>query len=41
VFGDPDVPRAHLPQHSWGPLGPMDDVTARRARALVTRKLQR
>ncbi len=41
VFGDADLPRAHLPPHAQGPLGPMDDMTARRLRALVQRKLQR
>ena len=41
VFGDPEVPRAHLPAHAQGPLAPIDDTIARRLRALVTRKLQR
>lgn len=41
VFGDPDAPRAHLPEHAQGPLAPIDDNIARRLRALVTRKLQR
>jgi len=41
VFGDAERPRAHLPAHAQGPLGPMDEPTARRLRALVQRKLQR
>jgi len=41
VFGDPDRPRAHLPPHAQGPLAPVDDIIARRLRALVQRKLQR
>jgi hypothetical protein len=41
VFGDPDVPRAHLPEAARGPLAPIDETIARRLRAQVTRKLQR
>ena len=41
VFGDADMPRAHLPGHAQGPLAPIDDGTARRLRAQVTRRLQR
>ena len=41
VFGDPDVPRAHLPEGAQGALAPLDDASARRLRALVTKKLQR
>jgi len=41
VFGDPEAPRAHLPEHVRGPLASMDAATARRLRAMVTRKLQR
>jgi hypothetical protein len=41
VFGDPEMPRAHLPEPARGPLAPLDDALARRLRALVTRKLQR
>lgn len=41
VFGDPDAPRAHLPAHAQGPLAPIDDMIARRLRALIQRKLQR
>ena len=38
-----DLPPAvrHLPPHAQGPLAPIDDMIARRLRALVTRKLQR
>lgn len=41
VFGDAEVPRAHLPENAQGPLAPIDDAVARRLRASVTRKLQR
>jgi hypothetical protein len=41
VFGDPARPRAHLPTHAQGPLALVDDIIARRLRALVQRKLQR
>ena len=41
VFGEPEHPRAHLPARAQGPLAPIDDVIARRLRALVQRKLQR
>lgn len=41
VFGDAEVPRAHLPAHAQGPLAPIDDITARRLRAQILRKLQR
>jgi hypothetical protein len=41
VFGDPEVPRAHLPEPARGPLAPIDETIARRLRAQVTRKLQR
>jgi hypothetical protein len=41
VFGDPEAPRAHLPEGAWGALAPLDDTLARRLRAQVTRKLQR
>lgn len=41
VFGDADVAGRHLPDHTKGPLGPIDDIAARRLRALVQRKLQR
>jgi hypothetical protein len=41
VFGDAERPRAHLPAHAQGPLAPIDDMIARRLRALIQRKLQR
>lgn len=41
VFSDADVPRAHLPIHAQGPLAPIDEITARRLRAQILRKLQR
>lgn len=41
VFGDSDVPAAHLPEAARGMLGPMDDLQARRLRALLINKLNR
>lgn len=41
VFGDPEEARAHLPEQAWGNLGPMDDMKARRLRALLLNKLNR
>ena len=41
VFGDPQRAAAHLPEHAKGPLGPMDEVTARRLRADVLDRLNR
>jgi hypothetical protein len=41
VFGDATAPTAHLPAHAQGPLAPLDAMSARQLRALVTRKLQR
>lgn len=41
VFGDPERPRAHLPEHAQGPLGPLDETTARRLRARLMSKLNR
>ena len=41
VFGDAERPRAHLPAHAQGPLAPIDDMIARRLRAMIQRKLQR
>lgn len=41
VFADPSIAAAHIPSHAQGPLGPQDDVTARRLRATITRLLQR
>ncbi len=41
VFGDGSVPAAHLPAHAQGNLGPMDEVKARRLRALLLQRLNR
>ena len=41
VFGDAEIPRAHLPTAARGALAPIDEAASRRLRAQVTRKLQR
>lgn len=41
VFNDPELPRAHLPEHAQGPLAPLDEITARRLRARLISKLNR
>jgi hypothetical protein len=41
VFGPAERPAAHLPQHARGPLGPMDEINARRLRAQLLNKLNR
>ncbi|MXO70688.1 cupin-like domain-containing protein [Alteraurantiacibacter buctensis] len=41
VFGDGAQAAAHLPEHARGPLGPMDDMTARRLRAQLLNRLNR
>lgn len=41
VFGSPDVPRAHLPEHAHGMLAPFDEVRARQMRAFLINKLNR
>lgn len=41
VFGDPEQPGAHLPEHARGPLAPLDETSARRLRAEVLNKLNR
>ncbi|MFB0612265.1 cupin-like domain-containing protein [Aurantiacibacter poecillastricola] len=41
LFGDSEIPRAHLPDHAQGPLAPIDEATARRLRAMIARKLHR
>lgn len=41
VFGDGTQTAAHLPDHARGPLGPMDDMTARRLRAQLLNRLNR
>lgn len=35
VFGEPDAPRAHLPEAACGPLGEMDERAAQRLKAIV------
>ena len=41
VFGSGDEAASHLPQHARGALGPMDDVTSRRLRMQLLRRLNR
>jgi len=41
VFGPADRAGAHLPEHARGNLGPMDDMKARRLRAMLLNKLNR
>lgn len=41
VFGDADLPAAHLPEHARGNLAPMDDARARRLRAVLLARLNR
>lgn len=41
VFGDPDTPRRHLPEHAWGSLGKIDDLLARQMRTKLINKLNR
>lgn len=41
VFGDPEVPRGHLPEHAWGDLAPLDEASARRLRAQILRRINR
>lgn len=41
VFGDSDVPRRHLPNHSLGALGELDETSARRLRARLLKKINR
>lgn len=42
VFGDPDTPRQHLPDHALGDLASMEDSTAaRRLRAKLLNRLNR
>ncbi|TQV78177.1 cupin-like domain-containing protein [Exilibacterium tricleocarpae] len=41
VFGDSNRAREHLPEYIQGPLAPMTDITARRLRAKLLKKLNR
>ena len=41
VFGDAEKVRGHLPEVCQGPLGKMDEVTARRLRAMLINNLNR
>jgi hypothetical protein len=41
VFGDPERPREHLPEHAHGDLGKMDEMKARRLRAELLNRLNR
>ena len=41
VFGPAGRAGAHLPEHSRGMLGPLDDARARQIRAMLINKLNR
>lgn len=41
IFGEADVPAAHLPVHAQGNLAPMDETQARRLRAALLGRLNR
>ena len=41
VFGPAERAGEHLPEHARGPLGPLDDMKARRLRAQILNKLNR
>ncbi|MEZ0244694.1 MAG: cupin-like domain-containing protein [Sphingomonas sp.] len=41
IFGPPDVPAAHLPEAARGNLAPLDEMKARRLRAVLLNKLNR
>ena len=41
IFGPADVPRAHIPEAARGNLGRMDEMKARRLRALLLARLNR
>ena len=41
VFGPPERAGEHLPAHAQGKLAPMDDMQARRLRALLLSRLNR
>lgn len=41
IFGSSERPRAHLPEHAQGILGPLDELQARKLRAMLLNKLNR
>jgi hypothetical protein len=41
VFGDPELPASHLPEHARGALAPLDETSARRLRAELLQRLNR
>jgi hypothetical protein len=41
IFGDGNAPAAHLPDHIIGMLGPLDDMSSRRLRAMLMNRLNR
>jgi hypothetical protein len=41
IFGDPEIPRAHLPEHAQGALAEMNETNARKLRAAIHRSLNR
>lgn len=41
IFSAPGKARAHLPEHAWGSLGPLDEAAARKLRAMLINKLNR
>ncbi len=41
IFGPADQPAAHLPAHACGPLAPLDEIAARRLRAMLLNRLNR
>ncbi|MCW3848262.1 cupin-like domain-containing protein [Sphingomonas sp. LB-2] len=41
IFGPADLPAAHLPEAARGNLGPLDEIKARRLRAMLLNKLNR
>ncbi len=41
VFGDATKAREHLPRDAWGLLGPVDELNARKLRAMLLGKLNR
>ena len=41
LFGDPELPRAHLPEQARGALAELDTLSARRLRAQLMQRLNR